>query len=193
MQALWRQDDVALVEPLRDRVVAPNVEPDAVDTNMLDVYILVVAKAGQIARDERFHDEEPVVSEVAGHVLEAADLALLGQEVEQRVEHYEDQPVGALDRLWGAETPSEIDKQATADPVMYRIGSAIRSYLRRSRIPPSPSWRRFLAAHAANIVVTDFFTIETVFLQRLHVFFFLHLASRRPLIRPVPPWIPSAT
>src|SRR5262249_26179192 len=43
------------------------------------------------------------------------------------------------------------------------------------------TWRGFLAAHAATIVATDFFSVDTVFLHRLYVLFFIHLESRRIL------------
>jgi hypothetical protein len=46
---------------------------------MLGVHVLVVAKPGQVARDKRFQDEEPVVSEMIGHVLTAKDLVFLGR------------------------------------------------------------------------------------------------------------------
>src|SRR5207302_8395833 len=64
--------------------------------------------------------------------------------------------------------------------------TAIRSLLRRAGLPPAGrrsglTWKRFLAAHAKTLVATDFFTVDTVFLKRLHVLFFIHLASRRIL------------
>jgi len=64
--------------------------------------------------------------------------------------------------------------------------TAIRSLLRRSGIPPaarrsSLTWKRFLAAHAKTLVAADFFTVDTVLLKRLHVLFFIHLASRKIL------------
>jgi transposase InsO family protein len=64
--------------------------------------------------------------------------------------------------------------------------TAIRSVLRRSGIPPAGrrsrlTWKRFLAAHAQTLVAADFFTVDTVFLKRLYVLFFIHLASRRIL------------
>src|SRR5215472_1341533 len=43
------------------------------------------------------------------------------------------------------------------------------------------TWRRFLAAHAATIVATDFFSVDTVFLKRLYVPFFIHVESCRIL------------
>src|SRR5215471_13712917 len=56
--------------------------------------------------------------------------------------------------------------------------STIRRVLRQHRIPPAPrrsalTWRGFLAAHAATIVATDFFSVDTVFLKRLYVLFFI--------------------
>jgi len=62
--------------------------------------------------------------------------------------------------------------------------TAIRSVLRRSQTPPAGrrsglTWKCFLEAHASSLVAADFFTVDTVFLQRLYVLFFIHLASRR--------------
>ena len=42
-----------------------------------------------------------------------------------------------------------------------------------------PSWREFLQAQAASIVACDFFTVETLFLRRYYVLFFIEHASRR--------------
>lgn len=39
------------------------------------------------------HDKRAVVGEMGSDALEAAHLALLGQQVEQHVERHEDQPV----------------------------------------------------------------------------------------------------
>ena len=64
--------------------------------------------------------------------------------------------------------------------------TAIRSVLRRARIPPAGrrsqlTWKQFLAAHAETLVATDFFSVDTVFLKRLYVLMFVHLGSRRVL------------
>ncbi|HSS95202.1 MAG TPA: hypothetical protein VLR46_14610, partial [Candidatus Dormibacteraeota bacterium] len=46
--------------------------------------------------------------------------------------------------------------------------------LRQNRIPPPScrsglSWRKFLQAQASAIVVSDFFTVDTVFLKRFYI------------------------
>jgi putative transposase len=41
------------------------------------------------------------------------------------------------------------------------------------------SWREFLRTQAQSMLAVDFFTVETVWLQRLYVLFFIELGSRR--------------
>jgi len=51
-------------------------------------------------------------------------------------------------------------------------------------LPPAPertraSWRAFLRQQAATTLACDFLTVETAFLQRIYVLFFISLATRR--------------
>ena len=62
--------------------------------------------------------------------------------------------------------------------------TSIRRLLARARLGPAPrrsgpSWREFLQAQAASIVACDFLTVETMFLRRYYVLFFIEHASRR--------------
>jgi len=41
------------------------------------------------------------------------------------------------------------------------------------------SWHEFLRSHAASIIACDFFTVETLWLGRLYVLFFIELRTRR--------------
>ena len=41
------------------------------------------------------------------------------------------------------------------------------------------TWREFVRAHRRSLLAVDFFTVETISLQRLYVLFFIELGSRR--------------
>jgi putative transposase len=60
----------------------------------------------------------------------------------------------------------------------------VRNVLARAGIPPAPeraasSWRSFLRQHRNAIVACDFFTVDTVWLRRLYVLFFVSIGTRR--------------
>ena len=62
--------------------------------------------------------------------------------------------------------------------------TTVKKVLREEQLGPAgkrkgPSWREFLRAEAQSIVAVDFFTVDTVWLQRLYVLFFIEIASRR--------------
>ena len=60
----------------------------------------------------------------------------------------------------------------------------VRKVLRRHGIPPAPrrsqrSWREFVHQHTDQILATDFFAVNTVWVSRLYVLFFIEVGSRR--------------
>jgi putative transposase len=62
--------------------------------------------------------------------------------------------------------------------------TAIRTTLHRHGLDPAPrrtttTWRAFLRQQAAGIVACDFFTVDTIWLRRLYVLFFLEPDTRR--------------
>jgi putative transposase len=62
--------------------------------------------------------------------------------------------------------------------------TAIRTTLRRYRLDPAlrraaTSWQAFLRRQAAGIVACDFFTVDTIWLRRLYVLFFIEHKTRR--------------
>jgi putative transposase len=62
--------------------------------------------------------------------------------------------------------------------------TAIRTTLRRHGLDPAPrrtttTWQAFLRQQAAGIMACDFFTVDTVWLKRLYVLFFIEVDTRR--------------
>jgi putative transposase len=62
--------------------------------------------------------------------------------------------------------------------------STVWTILRGAGIEPAPrrldsSWREFLRRQASSILECDFLTVDTVFLKRFYVLFFIELQSRR--------------
>src|SRR4051794_25362667 len=62
--------------------------------------------------------------------------------------------------------------------------TTVAKILRQASVSPAGaraqlSWRHFLRAHADSIIACDFFSVETLWLGRLYVLFFLELGSRQ--------------
>ena len=62
--------------------------------------------------------------------------------------------------------------------------TTVRKILHEEQLGPAgkrrgPSWREFLRAQAKSVIAVDFFTVDTVWLQRVYVLFFIEVASRR--------------
>ena len=62
--------------------------------------------------------------------------------------------------------------------------TTVKKILRQAGLGPAGSrsglsWRAFLRAQAKSMLAVDFFTVETISLQRLYVLFFIELGSRR--------------
>jgi transposase InsO family protein len=60
----------------------------------------------------------------------------------------------------------------------------VRLILQQAGLGPAPqrsriTWREFVCQHGRQLLATDFFTVETAWLERLHVLFFLEIGSRR--------------
>ena len=82
----------------------------------------------------------------------------------------------------------------------YRVAaSTMWLILRKAGIDPAPrraaqSWRQFLQAQATGLLACDFFTVDTVLLQRIYIFFVLEVGTRRVHVlgvtpHPTGPWL----
>jgi hypothetical protein len=65
--------------------------------------------------------------------------------------------------------------------------ASVWNILQRHGLDPSPdrtgpAWGQFLKAQATTMLACDFFTVDTVFLRRLYVFFFIELDTRRVFV-----------
>jgi putative transposase len=86
-----------------------------------------------------------------------------------------------------AENPSWGYKRIQGELValgMPLSASSVWNILHRYGIEPAPrrasvSWREFLRQQAAAILECDFFTVETLWLRRFYVLFFIELSRRR--------------
>jgi putative transposase len=79
--------------------------------------------------------------------------------------------------------PTNASAGATAPGLPGLRSSIARVLRRRHGLQPAPrhastTWRSFLRRQAAGIVACDFLTVDTVFLQRLYVLFFVRLHNR---------------
>jgi putative transposase len=67
----------------------------------------------------------------------------------------------------------------------FKIGaSTVWTILHRAGVDPAPkrsalTWRQFLRTQATSVLAVDFFTVDTVLLQRLYVLFVIEVATRR--------------
>ena len=77
--------------------------------------------------------------------------------------------------------------------------STVWQILKDAEIDPAPrrsgqTWREFLAGQAKTILAADFLHVDTVFLRRLHVLFFIEHGTRRVHLagitaHPADPWV----
>lgn len=77
--------------------------------------------------------------------------------------------------LWG-------QKRIQAEPARLGFKVSARTVAKYMRgihdRGPSPGWRKFLVSHARETWACDFFCVQTIFFQTIHVFFIVHHASR---------------
>ena len=77
--------------------------------------------------------------------------------------------------------------------------TTVRTWLRHAGLGPvgtrrGTTWREFIRAHRHSMCAVDFFSVETIWLQRLYVLFFIELGSRRVHLagctaNPTAPWV----
>jgi hypothetical protein len=70
---------------------------------------------------------------------------------------------------------SRADGGGKAGVGMHHSPVRVESTPRRS----GPTWKQFLTSQAHTILACDFFTVDTVFLKRIYVLFFVEIANPR--------------
>lgn len=100
------------------------------------------------------------------------------------VRHIRTVLVALLSRRISAASPAWGSERIAAE--LRKLGievakSTVERYRLRSRRPPSPTWRAFLANHVSELISVDFFTVATVRFEVLFVFIVLAQDRRRVL------------
>jgi hypothetical protein len=77
--------------------------------------------------------------------------------------------------------------------------TTVRTWLRQAGLGPvgtrgGTTWREFIRAHRPSMCAVNFFSVETIWLQRLYVLFLIELGSRRVHLagcttNPTAPWV----
>lgn len=101
-----------------------------------------------------------------------------------------------------AENPTWGHRRIQGEPagLGYRIApSTVWLILKKAGVDPAPrrsgpTWSQFLSAQATTMLSCDFFTIDTVFLKRIYVLFFIEHGTRRVhlagvTVRPTGAWV----
>jgi hypothetical protein len=62
--------------------------------------------------------------------------------------------------------------------------TTVRTWLRTEGLGPAGqrremTWRDFVRVHRQSLLAVDFFTVETIWLERLYALFFIELGNRR--------------
>jgi putative transposase len=63
------------------------------------------------------------------------------------------------------------------------VSATVRAWVRAAGLRPAgkrrgATWREFVRAHRQSLVAVDFFTVDTIWLQRLYVLFFIESSAR---------------
>jgi hypothetical protein len=182
--------------------LGPNEEDDGVEIAVLRHQLAVLQR--QVPRPRYYNRDRLLLAALARHLprrrwgVFLATPATVLRWQRQRVRRHWTQPRRPARRRLDDDTVELVLRLARENPrwgyvriagECAKVGAkvsatSVRNVLRRYRVGPAPrregpTWAEFLRSQAKGVLACDFFSVDTIALQRLYVLFFIELERRQ--------------